>query len=152
LVSAIAGHGQRSDSAKSGDYIPVVAGFYVAAVIGFLAGCGNRFLVNHPLVSVLGPCFLFTDIVYYRFSIPHRSRLSYPTWGLFHNSVSSFGILVGAIGYFLLQKADMRIGAVTGIVAAIISRRPPPPSSGRDSSGTVLVVAAFGSGGGISHR
>jgi uncharacterized membrane protein len=140
--------------------------FYVAAVIGFLAGLAGKrgaFQNETPRwVSVLvGAVFVFSLTMFVlAFSNASTDDTGFTTYPGMAELFSRFAIifviaiLVGAaIGYYLLQKGGYAgfWGLITGIVAAIISA---PTAAyvfgGVTGSGTDLVVAAFrASGAGI---
>ena len=143
---------------------PVLAPFfYVAAVIGLLAGWfGKRgvFETETPRwISVaIGAIFFFTlaffITAFLNLNTDETGYTTYPTpEELFSKYLAVFvvAVLVGAaIGYFLLQKGGYTglAGLVTGIVAAIISA---PTAAvvfyGVTGSGTDLLVAAFRASG-----
>ena len=147
---------------------PVLAPFfYVAAVIGLMAGFfGKRgvFEKETPqwISALIGAIFFFT-LAFFITAFLNRSTdetgyTSYPAPGALLSSylwVFIVAILVGAaIGYFLLQKGGYAglAGLVTGVVAAIISA---PTAAivfgGVTGAGTDLLVAAFrASGAGIA--
>jgi len=140
--------------------------FYVAAVIGFLAGlAGSRgaFDKEAPrwLSVLVGAVFVFSltmfILAFSNATTDETGFTSYPSMAdLFSRYLVIFivAILVGgAIGYFLLQRGGYAgmWGLVTGIVAAIISA---PTAAyvfgGVTGAGTDLLVAAFrASGAGI---
>jgi hypothetical protein len=138
--------------------------FYVAAVIGLMAGFFGRrgvFQQESPRwVSVLiGAVFFFT-LAFFITAFLNRQTdatgyTTYPTPGELISRyliVFVLAILIGAlIGYFLLQKGGYvgLAGLATGIVAAIISA---PTAAyvfgGVTGAGTDLLVAAFRASGG----
>jgi len=140
--------------------------FYVAAVIGFLAGLAGKrgaFQNETPRwVSVLvGAVFVFSLTMFVlAFSNASTDDTGFTTYPSMAELISKFAvifviaILIGAaIGYYLLQKGGYAgfWGLITGIIAAIISA---PTAAyvfgGVTGSGTDLVVAAFrASGAGI---
>jgi uncharacterized membrane protein len=140
--------------------------FYVAAVIGFLAGLAAKrgaFTGESPrwLSVVIGAVFVFSltmfVLAFSNSSTDETGFTSYPSMAdLFSRFAIVFvaAILVGAaIGYFLLQQGGYAglWGLITGIVAAIISA---PTAAyvfgGVTGAGTDLLVAAFrASGAGI---
>lgn len=172
LVGAIAGPWAGALTGALANLIwglfnPVLAWFfYVAAVIGFLAGIAGKrgaFTGESPRwVSVLvGAVFVFSltlfVLAFFNRSTDDTGFTTYPSMAdLFSQYAVVFvvAILVGAaIGYFLLQQGGYAglWGLVTGIIAAIISA---PTAAyvfgGVTGSGTDLVVAAFrASGAGI---
>jgi hypothetical protein len=137
--------------------------FYVAAVIGFLAGIAGRrgaFAGESPrwLSAVIGAVFVFS-LTMFVLAFSNRNTdetgfTSYPSMAdLFSQYAVIFvvAILIGAaIGYFLLQQGGYAgsWGLITGIVAAIISA---PTAAyvfgGVTGSGTDLLVAAFRASG-----
>jgi uncharacterized membrane protein len=138
--------------------------FYVAAVIGLLAGfAGKRgaFEKESPRwISVLiGAVFVFSltmfVLAFTNSSTDETGFTSYPSMAELFSSyaiVFIVAILIGAaIGYFLLQKGGYAgmWGLITGIVAAIISA---PTAAyvfgGVTGAGTDLLVAAFRASGG----
>jgi uncharacterized membrane protein len=172
LVGAIAGPWAGALTGALANLIwglfnPVLAWFfYVAAVIGFLAGIAGKrgaFTGESPRwVSVLvGAVFVFSltlfVLAFFNRSTDDTGFTTYPSMAdLFSQYAVVFvvAILVGAaIGYFLLQQGGYAglWGLITGIIAAIISA---PTAAyvfgGVTGSGTDLVVAAFrASGAGI---
>ena len=141
--------------------------FYVAAVIGLMAGFfGKRGVFEREtprwISTLIGAIFFFT-LAYFITAFLNRSTdatgyTTYPTpAALLSSSLWVFlvAILVGAaVGYFLLQRGGYAglAGLVTGIVAAIISA---PTAAivfgGVTGAGTDLLVAAFrASGAGIA--
>lgn len=138
--------------------------FYVAAVIGLLAGFAGRrgaFEKESPRwISVLiGAVFVFSltmfILAFTNSSTDETGFTSYPSMAELFSSyaiVFIVAILIGAaIGYFLLQKGGYAgmWGLITGIVAAIISA---PTAAyvfgGVTGAGTDLLVAAFRASGG----
>jgi uncharacterized membrane protein len=138
--------------------------FYVAAVIGLLAGFAGRrgaFEKESPRwISVLiGAVFVFSltmfVLAFTNSSTDETGFTSYPSMAELFSSyaiVFIVAILIGAaIGYFLLQKGGYAgmWGLITGIVAAIISA---PTAAyvfgGVTGAGTDLLVAAFRASGG----
>jgi len=138
--------------------------FYVAAVIGLLAGfAGKRgaFEKESPRwISVLiGAVFVFSltmfVLAFTNSSTDETGFTSYPSMAELLSGyaiVFIVAILIGAaIGYFLLQKGGYAgmWGLITGIVAAIISA---PTAAyvfgGVTGAGTDLLVAAFRASGG----
>jgi hypothetical protein len=147
---------------------PVAAPFfYVAAVIGLLAGFfGKRGVFERETprwISVLIGAFFFFTLTFFitaflNLNTDATGYTTYPTPGeLLSKYIVVFiaAILVGAaIGYFVLQKGGYAglAGLATGIVAAIISA---PTAAivfgGVTGAGTDLLVAAFrASGAGIA--
>jgi energy-coupling factor transport system substrate-specific component len=140
--------------------------FYVAAVIGFLAGLAGRrgaFTGESPrwLSALIGAVFVFSltmfVLAFFNGTTDDTGFTTYPSMAdLFSQYAIIFAaaILVGAaIGYFLLQQGGYAglWGLITGIVAAIISA---PTAAyvfgGVTGSGTDVLVAAFrASGAGI---
>ena len=138
--------------------------FYVAAVIGLMAGFFGRrgvFQRESPRwVSVLiGAVFFFT-LAFFITAFVNRQTDStgYTTYPAPGDLISRYlvvfilAIILGAvIGYFLLQKGGYvgLAGLATGIVAAIISA---PTAAyvfgGVTGAGTDLLVAAFRASGG----
>lgn len=138
--------------------------FYVAAVIGLMAGFFGRrgvFQKESPRwVSVLiGAVFFFT-LAFFVTAFVNRQTdatgyTTYPAPGeLLSRYLVVFlvAIVVGAlVGYFLLQKGGYAglAGLATGIVAAILSA---PTAAyvfgGVTGAGTDLLVAAFRASGG----
>lgn len=141
--------------------------FYVAAVIGLLAGFFGRrgvFERETPrwISVVIGAVFFFTltffITAFLNLHTDETGYTTYPTPGELFSSyfvVFIVAIIVGAvIGYFLLQQGGYAglAGLVTGIVAATISA---PTAAivfgGVTGAGTDLIVAAFrASGAGIA--
>lgn len=137
--------------------------FYVAAVIGFLAGIAGRrgaFEKESPhwLSVLVGAIFVFS-LTLFILAFSNRTTdetgfTSYPSMAeLFSRYVVIFIIAIlvgGAIGYFLLQRGGYAgmWGLITGIVAAIISA---PTAAyvfgGVTGAGTDLLVAAFRASG-----
>ena len=139
--------------------------FYVAAVIGVLAGLAGRwgaFDKTSPrwLSVVIGAVFFFSLALFILAVVNVQIVDEFP---VFPNLVDLIGqyplifiaalIIGGAIGYFLLQTGAYAgiAGLITGVVAAIISA---PTAAilfgGVTGSGTDLLVAAFhASGAGI---
>lgn len=140
--------------------------FYVAAVIGFLAGLAGRrgaFDKEAPrwLSVLVGAVFVFSltmfILAFSNATTDETGFTSYPSMAdLLSRYLVIFIIAVlvgGAIGYFLLQRGGYAgmWGLITGIVAAIISA---PTAAyvfgGVTGAGTDLLVAAFrASGAGI---
>jgi uncharacterized membrane protein len=140
--------------------------FYVAAVIGLLAGLAGKrgaFEKESPRwVSVLvGAAFIFSltmfILAFANASTDETGFTTYPSMAELFSSyavIFVIAILIGAaVGYFLLQKGGYAgiWGLVTGVVAAIISA---PTAAyvfgGVTGAGTDLLVAAFrASGAGI---
>jgi uncharacterized membrane protein len=140
--------------------------FYVAAVIGFLAGIAGRqgaFDKEAPrwLSVLVGAIFVFSltlfILAFSNATTDETGFTSYPSMAeLFSRYLVIFIIAIlvgGAIGYFLLQRGGYAgiWGLITGIVAAIISA---PTAAyvfgGVTGAGTDLLVAAFrASGAGI---
>jgi energy-coupling factor transport system substrate-specific component len=140
--------------------------FYVAAVIGLLAGfAGKRgeFENEAPrwLSVLIGAVFVFSltlfVLAFVNATTDETGDTTYPSMTeLLSNYILIFvvALLIGAaIGYFLLQKGGYAgsWGLITGIVAAIISA---PTAAyvfgGVTGAGTDLLVAAFrASGAGI---
>jgi energy-coupling factor transport system substrate-specific component len=147
---------------------PVLAPFfYVAAVIGLMAGFfGKRGVFEREtprwISTLIGAIFFFT-LAFFITAFLNRTTdetgyTTYPTPGALLSSyllVFIVAILVGAaVGYFFLQKGGYAglAGLVTGVVAAIISA---PTAAivfgGVTGAGTDLLVAAFrASGAGIA--
>ncbi|HEU0292613.1 MAG TPA: hypothetical protein VFR47_07745 [Anaerolineales bacterium] len=138
--------------------------FYVAAVIGLMAGiAGNRgaFEKESPrwLSVVVGAVFFFSltmfILAFTGATTDETGFTSFPSMSeLFTNNLVLFLIAIiggGAIGYFLLQKGGYAgmWGLATGIVAAILSA---PTAAyvfgGVTGSGVDLLVAAFRASGG----
>jgi len=137
--------------------------FYVAAVIGLLAGFfGKRgvFEKETPrwLSVLIGAVFFFSLTMFIVAFINVNMDAGYAVFPSMKELVSRYtlffilAILVGAaIGYFLLQKGGYAglAGLVTGVVAAIISA---PTAAyvfgGVTASGTDILVAAFRASGG----
>jgi hypothetical protein len=138
--------------------------FYVAAVIGLMAGYFGRqgvFEKETPrwLSVLIGAIFFFTlaffITAFLNLHTDETGYTTYPTPGeLFSRYLLVFivAVLVGvAVGYFLLQKGGYAglAGLATGIVAAIISA---PTAAivfgGVTGAGTDLLVAAFRASGG----
>jgi energy-coupling factor transport system substrate-specific component len=137
--------------------------FYVAAVIGFIAGLAGRrgaFENESPrwLSALVGAVFVFSLAMFiFAFSNAATDETGFTTFPsmaeLFSRYVVIFilALIIGAaIGYFLLQKGGYAgmWGLVTGIVAAIISA---PTAAyvfgGVTGAGTDLLVAAFRASG-----
>lgn len=138
--------------------------FYVAAVIGLLAGIAGKrgaFENESPrwLSVMVGAIFVFS-LALFIFAFTNSStdetgNTSFPSMAELFSRFAVFfviAILVGAaIGYFLLQKGGYAgiWGLVTGIVAAVISA---PTAAyvfgGVTGSGTDVLVAAFRASGG----
>ena len=141
--------------------------FYVAAVIGLMAGFfGKRGVFEREtprwISTLIGAIFFFTltffITAFLNLKTDETGYTTYPIPGELFSSyavVFVIAILVGgAIGYFLLQKGGYAglAGLATGIVAAILSA---PTAAivfgGVTGSGTDLLVAAFrASGAGIA--
>jgi hypothetical protein len=143
---------------------PVLAPFfYVAAVIGLLAGWfGKRgvFEKESPrwLSVVIGAVFFFALTMFILAFINIDTSQGFPVFPSMKDLASQYAvvfvlaILIGAaIGYFLLQKGGYAglAGLATGVVAAIISA---PTAAvvfgGVTGAGTDLLVAAFRASGG----
>lgn len=140
--------------------------FYVAAVIGFIAGIAGRQgafekETPHWLSALVGAIFVFSLtlflLAFINASTDETGFTSYPSMqDLFSQYLIVFiaSILIGAaIGYYLLQKGGYAgmWGLITGVIAAIIGA---PTAAylfgGVTGAGTDLLVAAFrASGGGI---
>lgn len=137
--------------------------FYVAAVIGFLAGLAGRqgaFEKETPrwLSILVGAVFFFAlalfILAFTNATTDETGFTTYPSMAdLFSRYAIVFlvAILIGAaIGYFLLQRGGYAgmWGLITGIVAAIISA---PTAAyvfgGVTGAGTDLLVAAFRASG-----
>ncbi len=137
--------------------------FYVAAVIGLMAGFFGRrgvFQKESPRwLSVLIGAFFFFTLAFFLTAFLNRQTdatgyTTYPAPGELLSRyliVFLLAIIVGAlIGYFLLQKGGYAglAGLATGIVAAIISA---PTAAyvfgGVTGAGTDLLVAAFRASG-----
>lgn len=137
--------------------------FYVAAVIGFLAGIAGRrgaFENMSPrwLSVLIGAVFVFSltmfILAFSNATTDETGFTSYPSMAdLFSRYIVIFVIAVlvgGAIGYFLLQRGGYAgmWGLITGIIAAILSA---PTAAyvfgGVTGSGTDLLVAAFRASG-----
>jgi hypothetical protein len=143
-------------------YPPALPFFYVAAVIGAMAGIAAKMGVferSSPrwLSALIGGIF------FYGLTLFILSLTSFSREGLIPNAIDLtrqnalvfiIVLLIGlAIGYFFLQKAGYAgfAGLITGVVAAIISA---PTAAivygGVTGAGTDLLVAAFrASGAGI---
>ena len=138
--------------------------FYVAAVIGLLAGIAGKrgaFENETPrwLSVVVGAVFVFSltlfILAFINATTDETGFTSYPAMADLFSSYSIVfivAILIGAaIGYYLLQKGGYAgmWGLITGIVAAIISA---PMAAyvfgGVTGAGTDLLVAAFRASGG----
>jgi len=138
--------------------------FYVAAVIGLLAGLAGKrgaFENESPrwLSVLVGAVFVFSltlfVLAFVNATTDETGFTSYPAMAdLFSRYAIIFiiALAVGcAIGYFLLQTGGYAgiWGLVTGVVAAIISA---PTAAyvfgGVTGSGTDLLVAAFRASGG----
>jgi hypothetical protein len=141
-----------------------VAFFYVAIVIGLMAGYFGKQGVfekesPHWLSVLIGAIFFFTltffITAFLNLHTDETGFTTYPTPGdLFSRYLVVFvvAILAGAaIGYFLLQRGGYAglAGLATGVVAAIISA---PTAAivfgGVTGGGTDLLVAAFRASGG----
>ena len=169
LVGAIAGPWAGALTGALANLIwglfnPVAAPFfYVAAVIGFLAGVAAKqgaFEKESPrwLSTLIGAIFFFSLTMFVlAFSNATTDETGYTTYPsmmeLFSGYVAIFiiAILIGAaIGYFLLQRGGYAgmWGLITGIVAAILSA---PTAAfvfgGVTGAGTDLLVAAFRASG-----
>lgn len=145
---------------------PALPFFYVAAVIGLLAGYAARWGVFHRaspawLSALVGGIFFFALTIFVLSFIdsttspdgflvlPNAADLLRQRWPIFVITT-----LIGIIaGYFVLQQAGYAglAGLLTGVVAAIISA---PTAAivfgGVTGAGTDLLVAAFrASGAGI---
>jgi uncharacterized membrane protein len=137
--------------------------FYVAAVIGFLAGIAGRqgaFEKTSPrwLSVLVGAIFVFSltlfILAFTNATTDETGFTSYPTMAeLFSRYALAFIIALlvgGAIGYFLLERGGYAgmWGLITGIIAAIISA---PTAAyvfgGVTGAGTDLLVAAFRASG-----
>jgi energy-coupling factor transport system substrate-specific component len=136
-----------------------VAFFYVAIVIGLMAGYfGKRgiFEKESPrwLSTLIGAVFFFALTLFIMTFINLNPDGSLPAAGDLltrYPAIFVVAILVGAaIGYFLLQKGGYAglAGLATGVVAAIISA---PTAAivfgGVTGGGTDLLVAAFRASG-----
>jgi cation transport ATPase len=141
--------------------------FYVAAVIGLLAGfVGKRGAFEKetpPWISMLIGAIFFFALTFFitaflNLNTDETGYTTYPAPGELLSRylvVFVLAILVGtAIGYFLLQKGGYAglAGLITGIVTAVISA---PTAAvvfgGVTGAGTDLLVAAFrASGAGIT--
>jgi len=138
--------------------------FYVAAVIGLLAGfAGKRgaFENESPRwVSVLVGAVFFFSLTMFILAFANATTdetgfTSFPSMAdLFARYSIVFGAVIllgGVIGYFLLQRGGYAgmWGLITGIIAAILSA---PTAAyvfgGVTGSGTDLLVAPFRPGGG----
>jgi hypothetical protein len=135
-----------------------VAFFYVAIVIGLMAGYfGKRgvFEKESPrwLSVLIGAVFFFTLAFFITAFLnlnTDQGFATYPTPGELFSRYSVLFIIAilvgGAVGYFLLQRAGYAglAGLATGVVAAIISA---PMAAivfgGVTGGGTDLLVAAF---------
>lgn len=172
LVGAIAGPWAGALTGALANLIwglfnPVLAPFfYVAAVIGFLAGLAGKrgaFEKESPRwVSVLVGAVFFFSLAMFILAFANATTdetgfTTYPSMSeLFSANLVVFivAILIGAaIGYYLLQQGGYAglWGLITGIIAAIISA---PTAAvvfgGVTGAGTDLLVAAFrASGAGI---
>lgn len=140
--------------------------FYVAAVIGLLAGLAGRqgaFEKESPrwLSTLIGAVFFFA-LTLFIFAFANRTVdetgfATYPSMAdLLASNVVVFiaaALIGGVIGYYLLQRGGYAglWGLATGVVAAILAA---PTAAvvygGVTGAGTDLVVAAFrASGAGI---
>lgn len=137
--------------------------FYVAAVIGFLAGLAGKrgaFANESPrwLSVLIGVIFFFSLAMFIVAFINVDTSQGYSVFPSMRELFARYTVvlivaaLVGAaIGYFLLQKGGYAglAGLITGIVAAIISA---PTAAvvfgGVTGAGTDLLVAAFRASGG----
>lgn len=150
-----------------GLFNPVLAWFfYVAAVIGVLAGLAGKqgaFEKESPrwLSVLIGAVFFFSlamfILAFANATTDETGFTSYPSMAdLFASNAVVFvvaALIGGVIGYYLLQRGGYAglWGLVTGIIAAIISA---PTAAvvfgGVTGAGTDLLVAAFrASGAGI---
>ncbi|MBI3243940.1 MAG: hypothetical protein HYZ49_16780 [Chloroflexi bacterium] len=139
--------------------------FYVAAVIGVMAGLAGRwgaFDRTSPrwLSVVVGAVFLFTLTLFVLSFINLEVADGFAVFPNMADLLRQYAVVFilvivigGAIGYFLLQNGAYAgiAGLITGVVAAIISA---PTAAivfgGVTGSGTDLLVAAFrASGAGI---
>jgi uncharacterized membrane protein len=137
--------------------------FYVALVIGLLAGLAGRqgaFEKESPrwLSVLIGAIFFFAlalfVLAFINASTDETGYTSYPAMSdLFSQYLVVFILAIvvgGAIGYFLRQKGGYAgfWGLITGIIAAIISA---PMAAlvfgGVTGAGTDLLVAAFRASG-----
>lgn len=137
--------------------------FYVAAVIGFLAGLAGKrgaFANESPrwLSVVIGAVFFFSLAMFIVAFINVNTDAGYAVFPSMRELFSRYTILFvaallagAAIGFYLLQNGGYAglAGLVTGIVAAIISA---PTAAvvfgGVTGAGTDLLVAAFRASGG----
>ena len=137
--------------------------FYVAAVIGLMAGIfGKRgvFEKESPrwLSAIIGAVFFFT-LAFFITGFLNRTTdetgyTTYPAPGALFSQYAVVFIIVivagAAIGYYLLQKGGYvgLAGLVTGVVAAILAA---PTAAvvfgGVTGAGTDLLVAAFRNSG-----
>lgn len=137
--------------------------FYVAAVIGLMAGYFGKQgvfekVTPHWLSVVIGAVFFFALTMFVLAFINMDTSQGYAIFPSMKDLVSQYivvfvlAVIVGAaVGYYLLQKGGYAglAGLVTGVVAAIISA---PTAAvvfgGVTGSGTDLLVAAFRASGG----
>ena len=137
--------------------------FYVAAVIGVMAGLAGKsgaFQNISPrwLSTIIGAVFFFSLTVFIlafmNSSTDETGYTSFPNMADLFSSYSIVFVIAllagGAIGYFLMQGAGYAglWGLATGVIAAIISA---PMAAyvfgGVTGSGTDLLVAAFRASG-----
>ncbi|HLO15159.1 MAG TPA: hypothetical protein VK206_10040 [Anaerolineales bacterium] len=137
--------------------------FYVAAVIGIIAGYAGRagaFEKESPrwLSVLVGAVFFFSLTLFVLAFINVSTDQGFATYPSMRELLSRYtvyfvlAVVIGAaVGYFLIQKGGYAglWGLATGIVAAIISA---PTAAyvfgGVTGSGTDLLVAAFRASGG----
>lgn len=136
--------------------------FYVAAVIGVMAGLAGKsgaFQNVSPrwLSTIIGAVFFFSLTVFilaFINSTTDEGFTSFPSMADLFSSYSVVFVIAllagGAIGYFLMQGAGYAglWGLATGVIAAILSA---PMAAyvfgGVTGSGTDLLVAAFRASG-----
>jgi uncharacterized membrane protein len=137
--------------------------FYVAAVIGFLAGLAGRqgaFVKETPrwISALVGAIFIFSLVMFVlAFTNASTDETGFTSYPAMADLISQYAVILilallvgGAIGYFVLQRGGYAglWGLVTGIVAAIISA---PTAAyvfgGVTGAGTDLLVAAFRASG-----
>jgi uncharacterized membrane protein len=136
--------------------------FYVAAVIGVMAGLAGKsgaFQNVSPrwLSTIIGAVFFFSLTVFILAFINSSTDEGFTSFPSMADLFSSYSVVFviallagGAIGYFLMQGAGYAglWGLATGVVAAILSA---PMAAyvfgGVTGSGTDLLVAAFRASG-----